>query len=232
MRRYAHVFFDLDHTLWDFRSNSRDTLLELHGELRLADEGITDAGAFLDAYEEINAGLWSRYEQGRMDKEVLRVLRFRNTLRVFGVRNDRLATILGHEYLERCPRRPKLHDGAVALLSTLEGRVRMHIITNGFSGTQRLKLECSRLAPWFDIILTSEDAGARKPDPRIFRKAMEKARCSPTDALMVGDSAEADMAGARGVGMDQAHFTGDGARPDDLATYRVTRLLDVAAIVL
>lgn len=232
MTRYAHVFFDLDHTLWDFRTNSRDTLGELFVELGLAEHGIEDRNEFIAAYEEINAKLWSRYESGTLDKDVLRVLRFRNTLACFGVRNERLASRIGEEYLERCPRRSALHAGALELLTELHGKVNMHVITNGFAETQRVKLESSDIGRWFHVILTSEEAGARKPDPRIFHNAMRRAGCSADNALMVGDSVEADMAGARGVGMAQAHFIGDGAEPDALATYRIKRLDELAAIVL
>lgn len=231
MGRYKHIFFDLDHTLWDFKSNSRATLLELHEELGLAALGVEDTGEFIATYEEINEHLWGRLGQGGMGKEVLRVLRFRNTLLHFGVREDRLSRRLGELYLERCPQRTALMPGAIELLQALQGDHRMHIITNGFHEVQQVKLEQSGLLPMLDIVLTSEQAGCRKPDPRIFMQAMAKAGARVEESLMVGDSITADMAGARGVEMDHAHLHDD-VPPDPLATYRVDRLDRLKALIL
>ncbi len=219
MKRYAHLFFDLDHTLWDFRTNSRETLRELHADLGLLEHGVGDVEEFIDTYEEVNADLWSKYEVGQIEKAVLRVLRFRNTLVRFGVRNDRLTTTMGHEYIERCPRRTALAPGALALLEAARKDHRIHIITNGFEEVQHVKVTCSGLAPYIDVLLTSEQAGAGKPDPRIFHLAMRRAGAEAANSLMVGDSVGNDMAGARGVGMDQAHYTAEDA-PDPLATVR------------
>ena len=87
MKRYRHLFFDLDHTLWDFRTNSRSVLGELYRELGLRECGVPDPDEFIAAYEEINEGLWKRYENGHIDRDVMRVLRFRNTLLTFGVKD-------------------------------------------------------------------------------------------------------------------------------------------------
>jgi len=219
--RYSHIFFDLDHTLWDFRTNSRATLRELHADLGLEEKGVPSASELIEVYEEVNAGLWRRYEEGRIPKEVLRVLRFRNTLGRFGVRNDRLSDRLATEYLDRCPRKPALHAGVRELLDDLVRDHRLHIITNGFSEVQRIKLACSGIAAHFEVVLTSEAAGAAKPDPRIFRRALDLAGALPAESLMVGDDARNDTGGARAAGLDQAHFTGEeGVVPDEEATYR------------
>jgi len=219
VKRYRHLFFDLDHTLWDFESNSRSVLSELHTDLDLAGHGVESASEFIAVYEEVNEGLWRRYEEGRMDKSVLRVLRFRNTLLRFGVRNDRLSTTLGHEYLERCPRRTALFPGVLELMAAVAPTHRVHIITNGFEEVQHRKVAASGLAPFIDVLLTSEQAGASKPDPRIFHLAMKRAGATAAESLMVGDSAGNDIAGARGVGMDQAHFAPAG-QGDPEATHR------------
>lgn len=221
MKRYTHLFFDLDHTLWDFEANSRATLAELHAELRLDDAGVEHVHEFVEAYEEVNAGLWRQYEAGRIEKAVLRVLRFRNTLLRFGVRNDRLSTTLGQAYIERCPQRTALFPGVLPLLEAVRRTHRVHIITNGFEEVQHRKITGSGLAPYIDVLLTSEQAGAAKPDPRIFELALRKAGATAAESLMVGDNADNDIAGARGVGMDQAHFVPDGAG-DPAATHRFT----------
>lgn len=231
MPRYAHVFFDLDHTLWDFRANSRATLAELYSDLELEAAGVPSAAELIACYEEVNEMLWARYEAGHLPKDVLRVLRFRNTLMHFGVHAKGLANTMGHEYLERCPRKSALMPGTSELLQELHGRMRMHIITNGFQEVQAIKLTASGIGHYFDVVLTSEAAGASKPDPRIFARALRDAKASPEQSIMVGDNALADMAGARQAGWDHVHFAAE-TEPDPMATHRITHMAELRKILL
>jgi putative hydrolase of the HAD superfamily len=231
MSRYVHLFFDLDHTLWDFETNSRETLRELHRAEKLAERGIPDASEFIDAYEEVNHGLWRRYESGHIDRHVLRVLRFRNTLLRFGVKDDKLADRVGHDYLALTPKRTALMPGARELLTDLGERYSIHIITNGFHEVQLEKIKHSGLHEHLDLVLSSEMAGAKKPDPRIFSTALARTKSTPEQSLMIGDSAAADIEGARNAGWDQAHFAPNGGG-DAQATYILTRLDDLRVILL
>jgi putative hydrolase of the HAD superfamily len=230
VRQYAHLFFDLDHTLWDFRSNSRETLTELYAEERLQERGVGDLDEFIGCYEEVNEGLWGRYEAGNLPKEVLRVLRFRNTLIKFGVKDEKLVDRLGDQYLQRCPLKPHLMPGAKGLLQDLSAHYRLHVITNGFDEVQSLKIESSGITHFFSEIITSERAGARKPDPRIFGHAQELVRGRKEDCFMVGDNPLADMLGARQAGWDHAHFAAE-VKPDEHATYRVQHLDELRPIL-
>lgn len=229
--RYRHLFFDLDHTLWDFTANSRDTLAELHAEFDLERDGVTDARSFIEVYEEVNRELWGQYETGRLPKEVMRVLRFRSTLQHFGAVRRGVAERLSREYLERCPMRTKLHDGARELLAALQPHYRLHIITNGFEEVQHVKLRNSGIEDLFTAVITSESAGASKPSPVIFEHARRKAGALAAESLMVGDNAISDMLGARQAGWDQAHFAAENA-PDPLATYRLQRLDELRPLLL
>lgn len=231
MKRYRHLFFDLDHTLWDFRTNSRIVLLQLYEEMDLLSQGVPHAQDLIEVYEGINAGLWKRYEQGRIDKAVMRVLRFRNTLLHFGIRNDRLAEHIGNEYLERTPRMSALNDGALALLMDLRPHFGLHIITNGFSEVQETKLLSSSIRHLVDHVITSEGAGANKPDVRIFRKALKLSNADVEECLMIGDSITADMEGARAIGMDHAHYAPE-EPGDPFATYRLKHLDDLRPLLL
>lgn len=230
MKRYRHLFFDLDHTLWDLRTNSREVLHELHAELDLAARDIP-AEEMVEVFEEINTGLWDRYEEGRIEKEVLRVLRFRNTLLRFGVRDDRLARTLGEAYMGRTPQRSALNPGALELLTDLQPHYRIHIITNGFDEVQGVKLASSRITHFFDVVLTSEKAGARKPAPAIFRYALRSAKAEAYESLMIGDNPRADIAGARSVGIDQVHYAPFGQRDPD-ATYGIAHFDELRPILL
>lgn len=231
MKAYRHLFFDLDHTLWDFQANSRVVLNALYTELDLREKGIPSAAEFIATYEEINRGLWERYEEGRMAKEVMRALRFRNTFLQFGVKDDRTAGRLGEAYLERTPRMGRLNDGVRELLDELRPRYALHIITNGYDATQATKLESSGIRAFFDQVITSERAGAPKPDARIFHKALHVARARSPESLMIGDSLRADMQGARGVGMDHVHYAPEGGA-DPEATYRIAHFAELRAILL
>jgi putative hydrolase of the HAD superfamily len=229
VRKYRHLFFDLDHTLWDFRTNSRAVLLELHAELKMEERGIPEAG-FVSVYEAVNAELWQGHDAGVVPKEVLRALRFRKALEHFGVKDSGLAKQLEETYLDRCPRRSALNPGAMELLRDLRPHCRMHIITNGFLETQALKLAASGIRPFFDVVLTSEQAGANKPSLRIFRHALRSAGAKAVESLMIGDNATADIAGARNAGMDQAHYASR-ADGDPQATVRFSHFDELREVL-
>jgi putative hydrolase of the HAD superfamily len=231
MMPYEHLFFDLDHTLWDFRTNSQETLRELHVELDLKAHGVDDAEELIAVYEEVNRGLWRRYEAGHLSKDVLRVLRFRNTLLQFGVRNDDLATRMGDAYLEQCPRKPGLFPGAAEVLADLAPHYRLHIITNGFHSVQQVKLRTSGILDHFDVVLSSEHAGAAKPDERIFAQALKLSGARAASSVMIGDDRESDMRGARNAGWDHVHFAAE-TEPDPLATHRISRLEELRGLLL
>ncbi|MGV9012469.1 MAG: YjjG family noncanonical pyrimidine nucleotidase [Flavobacteriales bacterium] len=230
VKHYKHIFFDLDHTLWDFEANSRAVLTELHSEFGLSERSVP-CGAFIPAYEAVNSGLWAAHESGSMDRETLRALRFRQALAGLGIHDNAMAMRMEHLYMERCPVRPGLMEGALDLLNALQGKYMLHIITNGFTETQGLKLNASGIRHFFAVVLTSEQAGVAKPSPRIFRHALRSAGATAAQSLMIGDSARADMAGARGAGMDHVHLAPAGLH-DEAATYAITRLDDLRPLLL
>jgi len=229
VRKYRHLFFDLDHTLWDFRTNSRAVLLELHAELKLEERGIPEAG-FASVYEAVNAELWKSYDGGVIPKDVLRALRFRKSLEHFKVKDARLAKQLEETYMDRCPNRSALNPGVFELLQALRQHYRMHIITNGFLETQTLKLAASGIRPFFDVLLTSEQAGANKPSARIFRHALRSAGAKTSESLMIGDNVVADIAGARNAGIDQAHYSPE-VDGDPQATIRFAHFDELRVIL-
>ena len=230
VRHYKHIFFDLDHTLWDFETNSRAVLAELHREFSLAERAVA-LDVFIPAYEAMNSGLWASHESGSMDKDTLRALRFRQALAGLGLHDNAMAACMEEMYMERCPLRPGLMEGALDLLNELHGRYTLHVITNGFTETQGLKLNASGIRSFFAVVLTSEQAGAAKPSPKIFRHALRSAGASAAESLMVGDSARADMAGARNAGMDHVHLAPAGLH-DPEATYAISRLEELRAVLL
>lgn len=230
MKRYKHIFFDLDHTLWDFEGNSRSVLAELHHEDGFGGRGIP-VEAFIQAYEQVNAVLWERLENGSIDRGTLHATRFQRTLMHLGVHDNAMASRMERSYMERCPARTGLMEGAAALLEDLRGAYRLHIITNGHTEVQLMKLQASGIRRHFAVVLTSEQAGAPKPSAAIFRHALRSAGAKPGESLMVGDNARSDIAGARAAGIDQAHF-GPVATHDPEATYRISKLDELRAVLL
>ena len=230
--KYRHLFFDLDHTLWDFEENSRETLEDLYGEFRLSERGVPDFHSFHQTYVRHNELMWDRFRKGYVTREELRWKRISRTLLEFRIGDDALVRGLSDRYLEILPTKKHLFSDTRDLLDYLRTKdYPMHLITNGFERTQQLKLHHSGIDTYFTHMVTSEAAGSLKPRPEIFRYALEKAGCTAADALMVGDALEVDILGARNVGMDQAYFNPAVPPAGILPTYTLRTLSDLKEIL-
>jgi putative hydrolase of the HAD superfamily len=233
MAAYKHIFFDLDHTLWDFERNSQVTMEELWKEMLVQRMGTTKFKDFFFTYERVNDHWWGLYRKDQVTKEELRVGRFADTLKRFGTVDLYLADELATKYLARAPYMTHLFAGAIEVLVALraEGYI-MHIITNGFEEVQHIKLKETGLRDFFVEVITSEAAGAKKPDPSIFHYSMEKSAASVKNSLMIGDSLGSDILGAQGVGMDQIYFNPKGVKHDLFPTYEVSQLDEILPILI
>lgn len=198
-----HIFFDLDHTLWDFDTNSALAFSKAFKEHQIA----LELDAFLEIYEPINANYWKLYREERVTKEELRRGRLLDTftqlqhsfpLEVV----DRLAVA----YIDYLPDNNFLFPGAIELLDYLYPNYKLHIITNGFDEVQRKKIQNAKIDTYFSTITNSEMAGVKKPNPKIFHHALKLANASPRESLMIGDNLEADILGAEAVGMHTLLF--------------------------
>jgi len=204
-----HIFFDLDHTLWDFEKNSNITLSELHTEHNLESQhGITHS-KFLTAYQAVNLKMWDLYNLNKITKDDLREIRFNETLGKFNVNNKDLAATLNEQYLELCPTRGHLMDGCIEILNYLKENYKLHILTNGFKKSQHIKLKTSKLSHLFDEIITPECSGYQKPHPKMYYYAMEKACSSKDDSIMIGDNLKTDIKGAKQVNMKSIWYKPD-----------------------
>ena len=203
MNKYKHIFFDLDRTLWDFDSSARQIFQEMYEKFKLKERGVPSFDDFTVNYKKHNDLLWSLYREGKIKKEVLAVRRFEMTLNEFGIDDQELAAEMGRYYITESPLKVKLFPYTHELLSYLHGKYMLHLITNGFEEVQQTKIDRADLRKYFRQIITSEEAGVKKPEPGIFRFAFEKSGASPEESLMVGDDLEVDIEGAKAVGMDQ-----------------------------
>ena len=206
IHKYNYLLFDLDHTLWDFEKNSTEALTQLYYEFELDIHLKSGLGSFLSVYIDYNFKLWKEYEIGNIEKEELRWLRFHNTLIDFGYKNESLSKILADKYLEISPYKTHLIPFTFEILEKLHKTHKMVIITNGFEEVQSIKMKESGLDKYFDIVITSEMAGHKKPASPIFKMALDSIKGIRKEALMIGDNFHSDIIGAKKFGIDQAYL--------------------------
>jgi putative hydrolase of the HAD superfamily len=210
---YRHLFFDLDHTLWDFEKNSRVTLERIYEEYELKSLGIDDVDAMLKVYNIHNDKLWDRYRKGFIKREELRWKRMWLMLLDFKIMDSALAHEISSAYLEILPTQTHLMPAAKEALDHCREKYQLHMITNGFETTQRLKLQYAGIARYFTHIITSERSNSIKPKKEIFDFAMAMAGTTDTkECIMIGDALEIDILGARNAGWDQVYYN-PGALP-------------------
>jgi YjjG family noncanonical pyrimidine nucleotidase len=205
------VFFDLDHTLWDFERNAHETLSELYFTYKL-DElfGASAVERFISTYNKHNQRLWGLYNLGQIDKASLRKRRFGDTFEELGADKEALPLAFEEDYLLYCPRKTHLFPHALEVLEYLKGRYSLHLISNGFQEACTTKLTYSGLEKYFDTIVISEVVGVLKPDPAIFMHTLSKAGVEAKEAVMIGDNFEADVKGALNVGIEAVYFNPTG----------------------
>ncbi|MFT3931992.1 MAG: YjjG family noncanonical pyrimidine nucleotidase [Chitinophagaceae bacterium] len=232
MQRYKHLFFDLDHTLWDFESNSRQTLEHLYSSMQLKDKGINDFELFNNNYLIHNEKLWERYRKGFIKAEELRWKRMWLTLLDFKIGDENLAREMGVQFLDLLPTRKILFPHALEILQYLtQKKYVLHLITNGFEKTQHAKLKNSGLDAFFNEVITSEGSNSLKPQKAIFEYALRKTNATVAESIMLGDDLEADIAGARDAGLDQVYINHvNKPLPAIAPTYTVTSLKELENI--
>ena len=204
--KYKHLFFDLDHTLWDFEANSRQTLEELYQSMNLEAKGVNDFNLFHKNYLVHNDKLWDRYRKGFVKVDELRWKRMWLTLLDFKIADEKLATEMGNIFLDLLPTRKILFPDTIEILDYLvDKNYQLHLITNGFEKTQHSKLKNSGLSTYFTEVITSEGSNSLKPHKEIFDYAFKKTGANPGESIMIGDTIEVDILGAVNAGIDQVH---------------------------
>lgn len=209
MPGFKHIFFDLDHTLWDFQTNSRLTLSELFDRYRRHIGEEVDFEEFFFHYSHVNNNLWTLYREGKIGQSFLRSRRFPEAFEKLGIESNDWMEEFGQAYTVECPVKPHLIEEAEHILEELAPKYRLHIITNGFDETQDIKLRSSGLKKYFDQVITSEMAAAKKPDPRIFQFALQQAQAEPAECAYVGDDYVADVMGGMEFGIFTIFFNPD-----------------------
>jgi len=200
---YQHLFFDLDHTLWDFETNLKETIRDLFLIHRLHETVTDDFDFFFEKYSYHNKRLWHRYNHGFIKQEELKWKRMWHTLLEFKPGNETLAKKLSAEYLEILPSKKALFPHTLEILTYLTNRkYKLHLITNGFEQIQWRKLDNAQIGHFFSSVITSETACCLKPNKEIFDFAIRGAGCCYHESIMLGDNLDADILGAMNAGMD------------------------------
>ena len=201
--KYQHLFFDLDHTLWDFDANAMETLSDVYQQLNLQAAGVHDFDLFCKQYLHHNAILWDRYHHGFITSDDLKWKRMWRTLLDFKIGSEELARNMSAVFLEILPTKQTLFPYTHEILQHLieKGYV-LHLITNGFEKTQWRKLDNSNLGHYFNEVITSEASNSVKPNKEIFDYALKVTGAALQESIMIGDNLDADIAGAINAGMD------------------------------
>ena len=229
---YQHLFFDLDHTLWDFELNSKETLLDLHYKYDLSNKGIDNFDAFFEQYSIHNHRLWDRYTKGFIKQEELRWKRIYLSLLEYKIADESLSRAMSFDYLDILPNKINLFPYTLEILEYLKSKgYKMHLITNGFESVQFKKIENSKLAPYFKEVITSEASNSLKPQKEIFEYALQKANAELKESIMIGDNESADIQGAINIGMDSVFVNHINAIPTVPATFTITHLKELEGIL-
>ena len=229
--KYKHIFFDLDRTLWDFDTNSHETLLELCDTYKLNEKGISDYEEFIKIYKAHNAELWDLYRVDQISQKDLRRERFQRALADFGVENFILSENIGDDYIEVCPKKNKLYPYALEVLDYLKEKYSLHIITNGFDKTQHIKLEHANLFPYFNQIITSEKLGVKKPNPVIFAHALDVAEATKEESIYIGDNLVVDILGCQNFGIDGIYFNPERKEHKENVSFEISCLSQIMEIL-
>lgn len=232
MKRYKAIFLDFDDTIGDWSSAARNALRDLYEQYQLnAIYGTCED--FIEAYEPYNLRLWAMYGRGEVSKERLQFLRFYHPIEQLSAESQeskvRMAHDMGKRFLELTNKYFSVLPGAAEVVRELAKRYPLTIISNGFKEVQYYKFAHSGLEDCFAHTIISEEVGINKPQPDIFRIALEMNGVTADEAVMIGDSYTSDIAGAKAAGIDQIWLhEGETA---ETATFIVPKLRDVLAIL-
>ncbi len=204
MKNIKHIFFDLDHTLWNFEKNSTLTFKFLLDKYNIT----IDLQKFLKVYMPINFSLWNLYRDDKITKDYLRHNRLKSTFEKLNIKIDSgLIDEISNDYVKHLPDNNFLLPNAIPVLDYLFQKYTLHIITNGFTEVQNTKISNSNLNKYFSCIIDSETVGVKKPHSKIFNYAYNISKAAyKNECLMIGDNYQADVMGALNNGFKAIHL--------------------------
>ncbi len=230
--KYRHLFFDLDHTLWDFETNAKATLTDLYQHNELSAKGIPDFSLFFERYSYHNERLWDRYTKGFIKQDELRWKRMWLALLDFKLADEPLSKKMAVEFLEQLPAKNSLFPYTLEILQYLkEKKYHLHLVTNGFEKVQHHKLQQAGIHPYFEHVITSEASNSLKPNKEIFDYAFSKSGAEKEESIMIGDNQDADIQGGINAGMDTIFVNHLQVTPRVTPTYIIYHLKELENIL-
>ncbi len=221
--KIKHIFFDLDHTLWDFDTNSNQSFKYVFKQLGVD----VDFDKFKNHYYPINDAYWKLFRENKISKSDLRYGRLNDTFKKLKIKvSPQVINDLAEAYIQNLSNYNTLIEGTFDILDYLKPKYEMHIITNGFEEVQSKKMSKSGLAPYFKSVITSEQVGVKKPNPKIFNFALESCQAQVSESVMIGDNYEADVMGALDFGLE-AIFCNFNKQPSAQNIKSVTKLIQL-----
>ncbi|WP_439489971.1 YjjG family noncanonical pyrimidine nucleotidase [Algoriphagus sp.] len=231
MKTYQHLFFDLDHTLWDYDRNVQESLSELFVHYKLEKLGLLSCQHFIDSFYAVNYKLWEAYDKGEILRDELRARRFPSIFAHAGLVDAIIPEGFEGDFMHRTSSKPHLFPHTMEVLNYLKPNYKLYVITNGFDESQAKKMNSSGLNEFFELVITSETTGHKKPDPRIFHYAIDQAGATIENSLMIGDNPISDVLGAYNAGLDQVFFNPTGKSIDLKPTYTISHLRELEDIL-
>jgi putative hydrolase of the HAD superfamily len=228
---YKHIFFDLDETLWDYYANASAVLQRLYIEFDLVAVGVENADVFTQAFYRGNNLAWHKFDIGEFSKETLRLNRFALVFAEMNLPATAVPDGLEEAFVSLCPREGRLIEGTIELLEYLKPKYTLHIITNGFNGTQALKMESAGIDQYFATLTTSESNGSRKPMPEIYEYALASAGAAASQSMMVGDKIENDVLAAERVGIHGVYYNPHSHPHTEKLRFEIKDLLELKEVL-
>lgn len=197
---YKIALLDADNTLLDFNRSEHNALCDC-----LAARGVSMRPEIVERYSKINDDHWKMLERGEITREFLRINRFAQFFREYGLDHD--PTQMADDYLLALSTKSYLLDGALELCEHLYGRCRLFIITNGNTHVQKGRFDLCPLAPLFENCFISEELGHSKPEKAYFDLVASMIPdFDPRETIVVGDSLTSDIQGGINAGLDTCWF--------------------------
>lgn len=227
--KIATVFFDLDHTLWDYDTNALETLKEIYDQFEVS-KVYDDFHAFSSRFFTENGKLWEKYNRGDIDREYIRQTRFAQLLQGSKLSQSSVPVEMSDYFTIEGPRKSALIDGSREILEYLAPKYRLAVITNGFTDVQAVKMSSAGIDHYFETVITSESAEARKPSAEIFDHALALTGNKTEEVVMIGDNLDTDIRGAVAANWQSVWLTESEEEPPEKAV-KVRKLEEIESLL-
>jgi YjjG family noncanonical pyrimidine nucleotidase len=230
-KQYKTIFFDLDHTLWDYDQNSLETLKDIFIDYGIEKKSNATFEEFFKKFNKVNDKLWANYNRGLIDREVIRTKRFQKILRHFKIIDQDMTLSMSSDYIKLCPQKTNLMPYAIETLEYLLPKYPLYLLTNGFDDVQEIKIAASKIGHYFKGMVTSETSGYRKPSTEIFDYTLNFAAAKAETTIMIGDNLAADITGAKLALLDTVFYNPKQFKHKTSTDYEVNCLSELTNIL-